>query len=296
MNGLEKVRLVEDISSELQAQMTFSDIENYFLIHGVPLEDTSSYSSKRVYSKKMLGQVSEELLFKIANEIGLKNLPRNIVNSSEVYIWEGGYFKLFLSHLSSFKNQTSNLQLALKKYAISGFVAHKNIEPTKEWLNEIEGALRNMDALVAILTPGFEESRWCDQEVGVAIGRDVLVIPIKKGLDPYGFIGKFQGIQAENKTVAQVANAIFEVLVKSPKTKYKILISLSEALSKAQSVEEVREKLSILNSLEGIPTDILEKLKLQILDNSWLMSSWEQIESINLMLSKNKINSIQLEK
>lgn len=78
---------------------------------------------------------------------------------------------------------------------------------------------------MAILMPGFQESRWCDQEVGFAVGRDVLVIPLRKGLDPYGFIGKYQGIQAQNKTIGDVAEAIFRTLIKSPKTKNKILMA-----------------------------------------------------------------------
>ena len=54
-----------------------------------------------------------------------------------------------------------------------------------------------MDALAAILTPGFNESKWTDQEVGVAVGRGSLIIPIRKGMNPYGFIGKYQGMQGK---------------------------------------------------------------------------------------------------
>ena len=44
--------------------------------------------------------------------------------------------------------------------------------------DEIEAALFSMDALVAVVTPGFVESKWADQEIGVAIGGSLLVIPV----------------------------------------------------------------------------------------------------------------------
>lgn len=59
-----------------------------------------------------------------------------------------------------------------------------------------------MDALAAILMPGFKESDWTDQEVGVAVGRGVLVIPIIRGLILYGLISKFQGMNDPEKTWA----------------------------------------------------------------------------------------------
>jgi hypothetical protein len=174
----------------------------------------------------------------------------------------------------------------LKKYAISSFVAHEDIEPTKEWQDEIEAALQTMDALAAILMPGFKESNWCDQEVGVAVGQGILVVPIRKGIDPYGFIGKYQGIQAQGKTIGEVAEEIFNTLVKSPKTRSKILVSLSGAIATANTVEEAIEKVSILHSLDAIPSDILENLKLQVVENSRLADSAEFIGELNSMLEK----------
>lgn len=296
MNGLEKIKFLDDIGSELQSRMTFSDIDAYFRGHGVPTQDNYPHNSKRSYSKDMLAQVDEELLFKIAGELGLVDVPNGTEVVREVGFWKAGHFRLFLSHLASFKVQTSHLQTALRKYAISSFVAHEDIEPTKEWQSEIEAGLKTMDALAAILMPGFQESKWCDQEVGVAVGRDVLIIPIRKGLDPYGFIGKYQGIQAQGKTIGDVAEAIFETLVKSPKTRNKILISLSGALSNATTSEEAIEKVAIFKSLEGVPSDILENLKQQVSDNSRLVESKEFLDILNSMLSKFNVQKIVIGK
>ena len=57
--------------------------------------------------------------------------------------------------------------------------------------------------------PGFPKSRWTDQEVGWALGRDVHVLPVRRGIDPYGFLGEVQGIQGIGKTVGQVAEGTY---------------------------------------------------------------------------------------
>ena len=292
MNGLEKLELLDSIALELQGRMTFKDIDAYFKGHGVPTQDDYPHNSKRSYSKDMLANVDDETIFKIANEVGAPS--SNQAPTKEVTFWKTGHFKLFLSHLAIFKLQTSHLQSALRKYAISSFVAHEDIEPTKEWQQEIEAGLKTMDALAAILMQGFKESNWCDQEVGVAVGRDVLIIPIRKGLDPYGFIGKYQGIQAHGKSIGEVAEAIFQTLVKSPKTQNKMLLAISGSIVNATSPEEALDKVAIIKLLESIPIDILENLKVQVADNKLLTDSQNFINQLNIMLTKFKVSKLQI--
>jgi hypothetical protein len=56
-------------------------------------------------------------------------------------------------------------------------VAHEDIHPTLEWQVEIERALYNMDAFLAIHTPGFKDSFWTQQEIGFAVGRGMKIFP-----------------------------------------------------------------------------------------------------------------------
>ncbi len=55
--------------------------------------------------------------------------------------WKVGYYKVFISHVSKYKESASNLKMMLEPYGISAFVAHEDIKPTKEWEVEIEKAL-----------------------------------------------------------------------------------------------------------------------------------------------------------
>src|SRR5688572_20675489 len=87
------------------------------------------------------------------------------VPPAECKFWTAGYFRLFVSHVSKNKRSANLLKTFLQPYGITTFVAHDDIELTKEWPEELEKALLSMEAMVAILAPGFQQSDWCDQEV-----------------------------------------------------------------------------------------------------------------------------------
>jgi hypothetical protein len=125
-------------------------------------------------------------------------MPNNIAQVSlevQQRIWGNGTVRIFLSHISKDKVEAARIKSALNDMEIAAFVAHEDIKPTKEWHEEIENALFSMNVLVALLTPEFHKSDWTDQEIGVAIGRGVPLISILLGIDPYGLMGKWQGIR-----------------------------------------------------------------------------------------------------
>ncbi|MFN0044180.1 MAG: toll/interleukin-1 receptor domain-containing protein [Alphaproteobacteria bacterium] len=126
-------------------------------------------------------------------------------------IWTDGQFRLFVSHKSEVKKETTELKEKLSCYGVSCFVAHADIQPTQQWQDEIENALATMDGFVALMTEKFHESNWTDQEVGYAFARGVPIVAIRLGRDPYGFIGKFQGL---NCTWESAADAIVKLLIK----------------------------------------------------------------------------------
>lgn len=137
---------------------------------------------------------------------------RFVLPDTEKRIWEDGGYRLFLSHKTEVKKEVVELKEKLKLFGISSFVAHVDIHPTKEWQDEIENALSSMDALVAILTEGFHDSLWTDQEVGFAFGRGVPIISVRLGKDPYGFIGKFQALSC---SWVMAAKEVTKILVKN---------------------------------------------------------------------------------
>lgn len=199
---------------------------------------------------------------------------------------EKNFFKLFLSHISSFKKETAKLQKSLLSYGITSFVAHEDIEPTKEWQNEIEIALKTMDGLASLLTPGFHESKWTDQEVGVAIGRSVPILSIRYGLDPYGFIGKYQGLQGSGKDFNKISKEILMVLLNNPNSQQKMIHGLVYSFIESESFAESKEKIGLIEEAPYMSMELLQLLENSVKENSQVRGSWGVPESIKALKKK----------
>lgn len=77
---LNRLELIDKIGRELQARMTTSDINVYLGAFGVETEDISMASSKWVYVKRLLSDVDESVIIKIASDLGL-DIP-SVVSAS----------------------------------------------------------------------------------------------------------------------------------------------------------------------------------------------------------------------
>jgi hypothetical protein len=133
-------------------------------------------------------------------------------------LWPVGTMRIFISHLASRKAEVHQLADVLRAIGFSCFVAHDQIRPSRSWQLEIERALRSCDLLVAYVSPKFAESHWTDQEVGWALGRDLVIVPISvEGETPKGFLGMYQAVprradQSPNKLGRAVYDAIIEAV------------------------------------------------------------------------------------
>lgn len=214
---------------------------------------------------------------------------RKIVEPSSY--WKVGYYKVFISHVSKYKESASNLKLMLEPYGISAFVAHEDIKPSKEWEVEIEKALFSMNALCAILTPDFKESTWCDQECGYAFGRNVLTIPIEKGQLPYGMFGKIQAIKSEGKNAQQIAEKVFEAIVDNDKSRVDYTHTLMNMILNNKSEELINQWISVLLRINTIERADLEYFNSHVSDVVNLISE-SNLYSINKLFTDNKLQSV----
>jgi hypothetical protein len=89
----------------------------------------------------------------------------------------------------------------------------------------------------------------------------VLVVPIMRGITPYGFIGKYQGFNAVGKTVPQVAEELFRILVSSPKTRSRMLTCLADAILQSGSEDEAMDMLGVFDSIGDLPVGHLERIR-----------------------------------
>jgi TIR domain-containing protein len=202
----------------------------------------------------MIESAADDALVDLAYHLGFQleqtGPPRIEPPRIEPLFWGKGMMRLFISHLASNRKFAAELQDALSVFGISAFVAHNDIEPTKEWQTEMQTALATCEALVALLNPGFHQSKWTDQEIGYAMGRDVPVSSVRYGEDPYGFIGRFQAFDGNGKTAAQLARELFDAYRKHKKTQARMTEILVSLFEESDSYAIASARIGYLEELE----------------------------------------------
>lgn len=199
--------------------------------------------------------------------------------------WQDGSLRLFLSHVSAFKAEASALNRRLAAYGVSTFIAHEDIEPTKEWVDEIRLALATCDALACLLTPGFNESKWTDQEVGFAVGRGTLVVPIRLGVDPYGFIARYQGYPGVGKTPEQLAEGVVEILGKHPSTRARMADALVTLFERSSTYAEAKARAKNLSLVRFWTAELSARLRRALQENAQISEAYGVPSQIERFLS-----------
>jgi hypothetical protein len=295
-NKLETVNVLENAEAEIEE----TDYDNwdggtfyYTLSLGIPLKLFA-------YLESRIDQFEEAITKKLSSvlrDTGNQHLNRVVITpilanpaTNRIVpkpteddvgrIWRPNSFRLFLSHDSNYKSEISAFKDELEIYRILGFVAHEDIEPTKEWENEIFLALNSAHALAAFLTPDFHKSKWTDQEVGVALGRGLLVIPIDLGVDPYGFMAKKQAMRGSFERSEQLAIDLAVVLLKYATTSKPMCEVLVRAFEKASSFINARKVSQMIISTNNFTQEQLSKIQQACNNNDQVAKSFGVPETI----------------
>ena len=278
MHPSERIKHIKEISKEL-AKEDWALLDLTLKQFGFPTTDQWG-GDKENYVVEMISESNDDSLLELAKHLGVAS---QLETTKEPDFWAATEARVFISHLTSHKKETYELKEELEAYGISAFVAHDDIEPTKEWQMEIELALASMDALVALLTPGFCESRWCDQEVGVAIGRQLPIISVRIDQDPHGFIGKYQALQGYGRSPAQLADEIFHIFVVNPIIGPRITDGLVQQLAQSDSFNRSKELIGYIKESNYLNSKHVAVMKEAVANNSQVNGSWgvpEQIEQL----------------
>ena len=236
----------------------------------------------------------------------VKDSPSFVVaNVSEIdeTMWESG-FRVFISHRVEDKVKATELKRQLAKCGITAFVAHEDIEPSKEWMTTIENALLSMDAFVAMVTEGYNDKFWTQQEVGFAYCmnkmKGVPFVSIRMGDDPKGFFGY---VQAFSPQTDDYAESLCEKWINHPRMIDSRIIALKnsscytdsaryyELLKKTTNITEAQVKNLVSAFNENVSVNKCYKL------NGWAGSILEFINgktSEQYEIVKNPDNSCSL--
>jgi hypothetical protein len=189
---------------------------------------------------------------------------QDTVNDIEPGSWKSGYVRLFLSHSARHKQFAGAVADELAVVGIHAFVAHDSMEYSRPWQEQIEGALRSMNAFVALIHPEFLDSPWCQQEVGWALGSRVPRFFVRiNGTDPTGFIGRDQWPSGSDASARGAADVISTWASSVPDMGDVMISGLFAALESANNYMDAgatARRIASLNALTESQWDRLAKI------------------------------------
>lgn len=121
---------------------------------------------------------------------------------------------VFVSHSINDLDIVKRIKSWLEYVGISVFIAHQDIEPAKDFDIEIIEQLKSSLIFVPLLTKNFKKSEWCDQEAGMAIATNSIILPIKIDNDPHGFMNKKNALRWNDDmpSITDLAKSILSYL------------------------------------------------------------------------------------
>lgn len=188
-------------------------------------------------------------------------MPVTVDPDEEEGMWKSGLLRLFVSHRSSDKVRLAKLKAKLREYGVDCFLAHEDIQETKAWRDMIKQGLQSCHAMVTVGSPGFKESIWCNQEIGWAICRGILVLPLLAGEPPEGFHSDIQGPTINLADPDESSLKVVKALLKEVRLRPLDFEAFVELINEASSWESLRDVGYCLERLDNCPSDKLKNIK-----------------------------------
>lgn len=288
MSPADRIKTIKLVALKLADIEDWAEIDLALRTFGFPWSDQWDNSDKYRYIMYHLENGNDEQLLSI-RQYAIGESDTNDTESIDIKEVSGPWipqrFKLFMSHITADKVLISQIKEYLNQYGIDSFVAHEDIKPSKEWMDEIVKALDTCDALAAFITPDYHSSLWTDQEVGYCIRRRVLILPIGLGQTPYGFMGKYQGAQCKDKNAEEIADTIFEILKSNPRTKTKLFEGLVGSFEESTSFDSAAARSRLLRKIDTWSPELLRRIQVALENNSQISGSFVASPIVNKILS-----------
>ena len=242
--------------------------------YGEPYYIKFSYSS----ILKFIQKLDNATVYEMYKYVSPKDAKQKFPEKKPLYHLPTNKLVLFFSHSHKDVDLVISVKNILEKTDwIECFVAHKDIKLGKKWEQEIKKYLERCHCLVAFLSENFKSSDYCDQELGIAIHRN---IPIRSfTLDKTGVYGFIKHLQAKPfRNSEDLANQVEEYIFDKQENLYQIaqpkLQKIVETLkSNFLNSTNVQMAESVLDQLMEFKTDQIEDHFINEIQENWKQNS-----------------------
>lgn len=198
--------------------------------------------------------------------------------------------KVFLSYNHEDYEAAKDLKEYLEFSGLDVFLAHKDIEPTREWQEEIHKNLKACDIFIPLLTDNFRTSKWTDQEVGIAYAHEKKFIPLIIDIVPHGFMSKWQGLRvspyfkkdssirkSEAKEILRQVNNMFPERMRE---------SVFASLAEIDSFKKANAIFAFLDMNEPFTNEEINAIIKESIENSQIIMGWGAKGKLILWIDK----------
>jgi len=258
----DRIAAIRDISAGL-ARQPWHDINLVLEQFGFTTGYYNDWSDapRDMYVQSMVKTASDSELATLLAYVLSTSSAEGVVTEPPAGVWPEGHLRVFLSHLSVHKSVAHAVAEGLARFGIHGFIAHDIIEPTRDWQDVIEGALRTCEAAIFFLHDGFRESLFCDQEVGFVLSRRIPYVALQLGgVPPHGFLGRHQGAYAVGQEPHQLRDTIVTVLAAQPQLETPMTEGLVRAFCSTGSWDNTRKLWPLLSARPNFTPDQMQRL------------------------------------
>lgn len=259
----ERFRLKTTMTDEMSdRQLEWSWDRKNLLLGEFDLGPLEGYGDAPTFEDLIGGLNDADLMemYSIVTGVEMSEVQDAVDSSADPGNWKPGYVRLFISHSALHKRFIGEVAEELAVTGIHGFVAHDTMAYSKPWQAQIEQALKSMQAFVAVVHPEFNDSAWCHQEVGWALGRRVPTYVIRLGADPAGFIGHEQWPSGHDMTAKPVAQIIGTWASSVPELGEIMTDGLFAALEHANNYMDAGATAGRIAALSGLTDEQWDRL------------------------------------
>jgi hypothetical protein len=112
------------------------------------------------------------------------------------------------------------------------------------------------------------------------------VIPVRLGADPYGFMGRYQGVQGKGLQPSELATKLVDILALHPRTAARFAEVVVQHFEKATQWKVAKELIDVLERFDSIPVGLLKAVEPALQSNVDLREAWGVPDRFRRLIEK----------
>jgi hypothetical protein len=201
--------------------------------------------------------------------------------------------RIFISYSTEDKKTVGSLKVSLERIGFEVFLAHEDIKSGSEWEREIIRNLKRCDIFVPFLSKNFKSSEWTDQETGMAIGNNMLIIPLQVDILPYGFIGKFQAQKVSKSPkgesdIDETAKEITRIIINDKRYRSDMKEFVISSLINSKQWNEANARVKFIEYFEEFTNDEVNRIVDGAINNNQVYGAFTAQDVLGKFIEKHK--------